>query len=180
MVTSAWPSSCPSSENSVEPAPPKVLEVATGPEEGAYYRVARRLKDLLAEEGLTLNVRATKGSIENIGRLSRARDAEGAVDVAFVQGGTGTEWRDSLQSISSMYFEPVWVFCRGDPPRALFELEGKRIAEIESNIGTEPSSDLLAALDAVESEVEKVSVPPSYGLELYSLRFHINMVRERV
>ena len=39
---------------------------------------------------------------------------------------------------------------------------------------------LLQKLDKLEEEVRKVSVPLSYADELYSLRLHIGLVRDRL
>ena len=72
----------------VEPAPPRRIAIATGGEEGAYYGFAERYAELLARDGITLEVRGTSGSIENLGLLAAS---ESGIDVAFVQGGTGAE-----------------------------------------------------------------------------------------
>jgi hypothetical protein len=78
----------------VEPAPPSHLELATGPEDGAYFYFGQRYRELLAREGISVNVRATFGSIDNLRLLS-----ERAVDLAFVQGGTGASAEVRLLSI---------------------------------------------------------------------------------
>jgi hypothetical protein len=40
--------------------------------------------------------------------------------------------------------------------------------------------DLLGKLEAIEEEVRKVRVPLSYGDELYDLRLHIGLVRNKL
>ena len=57
-----------------------------------------------------------------------------------------------------------------------------RLREIENDMvsGQAPSSDLTQALDALEAQVLKVSVPLAYADELYALRNHIQMVRGRL
>jgi len=56
-----------------------------------------------------------------------------------------------------------------------------RLREIENDMtsGQVPSTDLAQALDALEAQVLKVSVPLAYADELYALRNHIQMVRGR-
>ncbi len=56
-----------------------------------------------------------------------------------------------------------------------------RLREIENGMETgEIAPDAVAgALDKLEIQVEKVSVPLSYADELYALRNHIHLVRER-
>ena len=55
-----------------------------------------------------------------------------------------------------------------------------QLREIETAVGQRPAADLNRALDDIEAHLEQVSVPLSYADELYSLRGHINMVRDRV
>ncbi len=45
---------------------------------------------------------------------------------------------------------------------------------------TTPPAQLLAALQRLEAKAERISVPLSYTDELYALRSHIGMVRERL
>jgi hypothetical protein len=46
--------------------------------------------------------------------------------------------------------------------------------------GATPPRELLDELDAIEARVERVSVPLSHADELYALRGHIDMVRDRL
>ncbi len=115
----------------VEPAPPSRIVISTGGESGAYYQFAQRYAAILARSGVTLEVRASAGSLENIERLE-----SGEADVGFVQGGviappedTDAEQTGDLYSLGSVFYEPVWVFYRGNKPLTrLTELHGKRIA----------------------------------------------------
>jgi TRAP transporter TAXI family solute receptor len=57
-----------------------------------------------------------------------------------------------------------------------------QLRDIESRFEANPSSaaDLLAELGDIESRVEKVILPLSYADELYALRNHIGLVRQRL
>jgi TRAP-type uncharacterized transport system substrate-binding protein len=70
----------------VQPAPPKHVAIGTGSKTGAYYPFGLRYSEILARDGITLEVLSTAGSIENI-KLLEAE--EKGVQVAFVQGGIG-------------------------------------------------------------------------------------------
>jgi len=70
----------------VEPAPPRTMTIGTGDKSGAYYAFAQRYRGILARDGVTLEIRSTAGSVENIGLLTAEK---GGVDVAFVQGRIG-------------------------------------------------------------------------------------------
>ena len=66
----------------VQPAPPKRIVITTGGEAGAYYQFAQRYAAILARDGITLEVKSSAGSLENLDRL-KADQAQ----VGFVQGG---------------------------------------------------------------------------------------------
>lgn len=115
----------------VEPAPPRHIVITTGSESGAYYQFAQRYATILARHGITLEVKASAGSLDNLARLK-----EDAAQVGFVQGGVieppddpENEEDSGLRSLGSVFYEPVWVFYRGDKKlERLTELRGKRIA----------------------------------------------------
>jgi TRAP transporter TAXI family solute receptor len=124
----------------VKPAPPSHVVIATGRADGAYYRFAQQYAARLSREGITLEIRETSGSVENIRLLE---DPESGIDIGFVQGGTGNgATSDKLVSLASLYFEPLWVFSRTKPgPSDLRGLRGRRIA-----VGPEGSGTRAVAL----------------------------------
>lgn len=127
------------------PAPPKKIVIATGSKTGLYYELGQRFKERLAHEGITLEVKETAGSVENLKLLSSPKSG---VALAFVQGGVGTpEEYPQLNTILGMYYEPLWVVYR---PEAFAknknildqfkDLKDKRVA-----IGAEGSGTLKLA-----------------------------------
>lgn len=145
--------------NFVGPPPPKKLRFASGSSWGAYNRFAQQYKDALAHQGLTIEVLETKGSTDNLRLLS-----EGKADIAFVQGGIKPEDPNiELHALGSVYFEPMWLFVRGDKKPALMsELEGARMA-----IGPEGSGTRAIALEILEDSgmTDKVTTLPKSGEE---------------
>lgn len=135
----------------VEPAPPKKIVISTGGESGAYYQFAQRYASILAKNGVTLEVRASAGSLENMARLSNDE-----AQIGFVQGGVVPPRADpdaadesGLLSLGSVFYEPVWVFYRGEKPLTrLTELKGKRIAIGQEGSGVRQLAQQL--LDANE------------------------------
>ncbi len=92
----------------IQPAPPKHVVMATGEPAGAYHQFAKRYAEYLDREGITLELRPTAGTVENIDLLKR-----GEVSVAFVQGGVGERVTSpQLLSLGSVYYEPLWLFHR--------------------------------------------------------------------
>jgi TRAP transporter TAXI family solute receptor len=135
----------------VKPAPPNRAVIATGRPDGAYYRFAQQYRERLAREGITLEIRETSGSVENIQFLE---DPASGVDLAFVQGGTGSAAKtESLVSLASLYFEPLWVFSRTSPgPTDLRALRGRRLAVGPDGSGTRAVAlSLLAANGITET-----------------------------
>jgi TRAP transporter TAXI family solute receptor len=129
----------------VDPAPSGTLRIATGGKDGAYAAAAERYKAILARDGVRLDIVYTAGAIENLKLLS-APDSN--IDLAFVQGGTGSpEASPDLVSLASVFFEPLWIFVRTErAPRSLLELAGKRVA-----IGQEGSGTRALALELLGS-----------------------------
>lgn len=96
----------------VSPAPPRTITMATGSPEGAYFASGKSYREILAKKGVSLELKNTSGSVENL-RLLEAK--EEGVDVAFVQGGLNPlDEKDNLVALGSMFFEPMWIFYRAD------------------------------------------------------------------
>jgi hypothetical protein len=119
-----------------------------------YYELAKRYQESLRKYGVEVDVRRTmrvkdkegKSSLRPLeGRLTlRALvDDESGITAAFVKGdlvgslqgrlasekqkGRHAEY-SKLRSVGRLFYEPVWVFTRGDLPiRTLRDLKGKRI-----------------------------------------------------
>ena len=129
----------------VEPAPPKALVMSSGSPSGAYFAFAQVYAHLLRRQGIRLDVLPSAGSGENLERLM---DPKSGVQVALVQGGIGSAIEaPGLVSLGSVYFEPVWVFYRGDQTfDRLHQLVGKRIA-----VGAEGSGIRGLALQLLEA-----------------------------
>jgi len=117
----------------IKPAPPDRVVMATGSPEGAYHAFAERYAQLFASEGIELVLRNSAGSVENIALLR-----SGDVDLAFVQGGVDEAGDDAgLQSLGSVYYEPLWLFYRRDLGiDRINELQQRRIAVGQTGSGT--------------------------------------------
>jgi TRAP transporter TAXI family solute receptor len=146
----------------VQPAPPSRIVITTGSDSGAYYQFANRYAAILARNGVTLEVKTSAGSLENLARL-KSDEAQ----VGFVQGGVvepkadQDEEEDSgLLSLGSMFYEPVWVFYRGDKRlERLTDLRGKRVAIGQEGSGVRQLAQQL--LEANEIPVGDHLVPLS-------------------
>ncbi len=137
----------------IQPAPPNTIVMVTGSEDAAYHEFAESYARNLLRNGVTLELRQTNGSIENYQVLQD--DAE--VDLAIVQGGTaptGAIEAGDIESLASLYFEPVWVFYRSEEPYSdLRDLRGKRIAIGQPGSGTASMAMLLLGDNGIDDSV---------------------------
>jgi hypothetical protein len=132
----------------VKPAPPRRIVMATGTEEGAYHRFGQRYQEILARNGIELELRPTAGAYENLQLLE---DPDAGVEVAFLQGGAGSEReRPGIESLGSVFYEPVWIFWRPRAPETIQEFRGRRVAIGQPNSGTRNAIGHLLALNGIE------------------------------
>lgn len=138
------------------PPLPTTVRLGTGPAEGAYDRFGERLRQQVAKHGIELETVATAGSVENIQLL-----LSGELDVALVQGGNlSDEEAAQLQSIASVFFEPVLVVERAEWNAE--HIEGGRIA-----IGSPGSGANDLTRELLEDQGVRDGVPP--GTELVEI-----------
>jgi len=120
----------------MDPFPPRRISIATGQPDGTYEALGREYQRRLRREGLTVDLRRTAGSVENVELLRR-----GEIDVAFVQGGIYQPAEDPeqrLRGMAAIYREPLWIFYRGKPiGDGLASLAGRRISIGAPGSGTE-------------------------------------------
>lgn len=119
----------------LKPAPPKVITLSTGVAEGAYHAYGLAYRDALARDGVTVKLVPSSGAAQNLQRIA---DGGSGVDVAFVQGGLVQDGAKppGVQTLASLYFEPLWVFYRGEPMEIFAPLKGKTVAVGVPNSGT--------------------------------------------
>jgi len=132
----------------LQPAPPRRIVLASGPEFGAYHRYAKRYQEILGREGVKVEERLTSGAADNLRLLL---DAGSGVDIAFMQGGVADfPAADGLVMLANLYYEPLWIFYRDAGELAqLNALRGKRIAIGVPGSGTRALVDRLFAANGL-------------------------------
>ncbi len=122
--------------------PPKTFTLAAGQPGGMYAAFAASLQEVLATEGITVEVLETAGSIENA-ELLRTGDA----DVGLIQ--SGTEFLTDIggsTALSEVFYEPFWIFAREDAIEVVDGipiLAGKRLAIGPAGSGTNATARAL-------------------------------------
>lgn len=131
------------------PAPPERIVISTGADEGDYQTYAGMYRDSIKKSGVELVVRPSTGTVQN---LSLLKDPRSDVDVAFVQDGLDTSEEDSpLFSLGSLYYEPLWVFYRGEAQLTRFsQLVGKKLAIGVRGGGTQALAERLLTASGVD------------------------------
>jgi TRAP transporter TAXI family solute receptor len=106
--------------------PPRSITMATRPVGGGYNEIGRQYQALLAKAGVELRLVVTAGSVENLALL---RDPRSGVDVALVQGGSVGKTAGGLESLGTLFYEPLWIFHRGGLEGAtLAALRGRKVS----------------------------------------------------
>ncbi len=127
------------------PAPPKKITIAAGSKGGAYEFYAHKYRDILARNHVTLDIRSTQGTVENLKLL---QDPKSGVSVGFVQGGVSNSTQaPGLESLGRINYLAFFIFCRAtDSFVDLTQLKGKRIA-----VGPESSGTNMAVTKILRS-----------------------------
>jgi len=117
----------------LNPAPPSTITIATGPKGGAYEFFAQQYREKLARDHITLNIRLTDGTAENIRLLE---DPKSGVQVGFVVGGaSNSQQAPGLLSLGRVNDQVFWIFYRGTQTLDdLTQLKGKRISAKKGSI----------------------------------------------
>jgi TRAP-type uncharacterized transport system substrate-binding protein len=153
------------------PPPPRSIELATGFPTGLYQKFGEKLQSELAEEGISLKLRTTGGTTDNLALL---KDPNSGVDFAMIQGGVAdlSKYPDFI-SIAGVFYEPVWVWYRESsfPSESgrlslLSQLKGKRVSIGNEGSGTlSLSSQLIAASGLSLSDIRAEKLKPLDALE---------------
>lgn len=148
----------------IQPAPPDTLVLSTGGAGGGYERFGAFYKDVLARYGIRVVEQPSAGSNENLARL---RDPAQEIDAAFIQGGTARVQKDdSLLSLGSLYYEPLWIFHRADlgAPTRIADLRGKRIAIGAAGSGARHLALELLSLNQIDATNSRLLDQGGLGL----------------
>lgn len=149
----------------LEPAPPDHLTISTGDDQSDLAEYAAQYQEILKEDGVKLEIRSSKGPVENLRLLE---DDASHVSVAFVQDGLGSpKDQPDIVSLGSLYYEPLWIFYRGRKEDThLSQLEGKRIAVGRIGHGTEVLARRLLLLSGVDlKDTHLINIDSDQGAE---------------
>jgi TRAP transporter TAXI family solute receptor len=139
--------------------PPHRIVMATGPEGGTYYEIGQRYRGALARENVDVQLVPTQGSIENLDML---HDPHSGVSVALIQGGSvGAGQKSGLESLGTLFYEPMWWFHRRDIQGVgIPSLLGRKISIGPEGSGTRALALNLMKAAGIEQQVELLPLGP--------------------
>ncbi|MDX2202904.1 MAG: TAXI family TRAP transporter solute-binding subunit [Hyphomicrobiaceae bacterium] len=140
------------------PDVPGRIVMATG--NTMYHSLAETWREDLERNGVQLELR---GTLQGFDTLKALIDPGSPVNAGFIKGGVvgsmqgklagarSKEWRsaelDKLRSVGRLFYEPIWVFSRGDLPiTRLAELKGRRLL-----VGTRQSGSRRIAMQLLRA-----------------------------
>jgi TRAP-type uncharacterized transport system substrate-binding protein len=140
--------------------PPHTIVMATGPEGDAYYEIGKRYRDVLAKSNVEVRLVPTAGSVENLALLHAAHSG---ASVALIQGGIpGSGDVAGLESLGTLFYEPMWPFRRHDIQVAGVDLMRDRTI----SIGPEGSGTRALALELMRRTGSASLARQTLGLPL--------------
>jgi TRAP-type uncharacterized transport system substrate-binding protein len=110
----------------LQPTPPHTVMMATGPEDSTTSAAGKRYREFLARDGIDLRLLPTAGAVADVALL---RDPKSGVSIAILPSGvTNQQESPDLVSLGTLFYEPLWVFYRGQSGNQRGILLGRRIA----------------------------------------------------
>jgi TRAP-type uncharacterized transport system substrate-binding protein len=119
--------------------PQRTVVMAVYPEGSLNAELAKHYREILARNGIELQLAPSAGAIDSVARMG---EAGSGISVALIPGGV-TNQRESPQlvSLGTLFYQPLWVFSRQHaPPRH------RRFGHPRISIGPEGSSSRLLAI----------------------------------
>jgi uncharacterized protein len=147
----------------------ETLGIVTGPKTGTYYAFGKDIAAAAAKADLTIDVKPSEGSIDNIKRINSNENAALGIVQSDVLGflarsknPDSIRMANNLRMIFPFYNEEVHVLARKSI-KSFSELQGKKIA-----IGEEGSGNMLTSVNLFSmmniTPGESLKIPPAQGV----------------
>ncbi len=143
----------------LRPTPPHMVEMAVDPEGGFSAEVGKRYREIFAKDGIDLRLVPTAGAVQS---LARMEDKKAGIKIAIIPGGiVDREKSTDLESLGTLYYDPLWMFTHGEHLQHHEQLRNLRIS-----IGPEGSAshklamEFLARVGIIGQDATLLSLPP--------------------
>jgi TRAP transporter TAXI family solute receptor len=151
------------------------ISILTGAEGGTYHRFGRDIGAVVKKIcSADIEVRASQGSIDNLGRLRSEPFAQLAIvqqdtlDYVLVSKGrspTIQNWVSSFRYVAPLYREEVHIIVRRDAGlRTLGDLAGKRVAVGEPRSGTNLTATVILDRAGLRAGIKEIEIGAREGI----------------
>ena len=142
-----------------DPLPPRFAVMTTGPPGSDYQLLGARYQELLGRSGVELRLVPSAGAVENLQRLN---DPRSGISIGFAEGGLTSEARSpALESLGTMFFEPLWLFSRVPLGNKLEGLRGGKLALGPVGSGTHALAMTLLRLNGIDEHIVELQPLPA-------------------
>jgi TRAP-type uncharacterized transport system substrate-binding protein len=148
----------------LKPLPSRSITIATGPPGSAYELFAEQYREILARDGVKLQLVPSNGALDNVRLL---RDPKSGVSVGFVQSGSlDASAAQDIESLGTIAYEPLWFFCRcnGALPQ-VNEIKDWPVSIGPNGSASRPLALKLLALNGIRSDELKLFDYPAADAE---------------
>jgi hypothetical protein len=141
----------------IRSAPPTELTISSGPKGSIIHGTAEKYALALQKNGIKVNVLESRGSLENLERISTGLQK---IDLAFVQEGSDDETSklEDLISLGGISYQPLFFFYRGKSIDRIVEMKGKKISIGKPGSGTRKLALKILDLNGIKEGPELVSL----------------------
>lgn len=148
----------------LKPLPSRNISIATGPPGSAYELFAEQYREILARDGVKLRLVPSNGALDNVRLL---HDPKSGVSVGFVQSGSlDASAAQDLESLGTVFYEPLWFFCRCNGVLPLVnELKDWPVSIGPNGSASRPLALKLLALNGIRSDELKIFDYPAADAE---------------
>ena len=140
-----------------KPFPPHSVTMAVGPPGKPSYVMAQELTKVFEHDNITLKLKHSVGSVENIHLLE---DPNSNVEISLIVSGTTDQAHaDKLYSLGSVAYSPVWIFYRKDLNNIPKDIKDLSRLNLKVGIGPEggatvPLAKKIFALNGIDISKE--------------------------
>ena len=141
-----------------DPAPPNHLTITIGDDQGDLQSFIKQYQRIFKEDGVKLIIKSSNGPFDNLKMLE---DDNSGVSAGFVQDGLGSQDKQTdVESLGSLYYEPIWVFYRSKNTYNYFsQLMGEKIAVGKKGHGTQVLAERLLTMSGLDpSEAQLINM----------------------
>lgn len=138
----------------IQPLPKKEFTIATGSQNGQYYKTALIYKQILEKQKVKVNILTSNGSVDNLLLLKEEK-----ADMAFVQNGIDYDQKNTkISSLASTFYEPLWIFYKNDKYSMdyIVELTSKRISIGKQGSGSYELASKILKDNMIDNENSEI------------------------